>query len=235
MSKQNRPAAFTSLRIIGEKAHKFLRRASTPHHQTQPKNVRLPEADDVPSVVVHISLSSVIRATLAIVVIAALIAVAFVLQQTIVIFFLALILAIVIDPGVQALERLRIPRGLAVILHYVIAILIVTFILTSLIPVIARQLQDLAFFINAEVNAFLADPQVSLPLLSPEANLKLTNGVQLMLANLSITRFTDALNQLGENLSTFTRLAADLAGSVISFVANLGLVLVLAFFIQLEK
>ncbi|TSC96734.1 MAG: hypothetical protein Greene101449_1397 [Candidatus Peregrinibacteria bacterium Greene1014_49] len=109
----------------------------------------------------------------------------------------------------------------------------------SLIPIIATQLQQIALFISAEVNAFLTDPLIALPLISDASNARLTVLVQNALQELSIYQFTDALQSLGQNLATAAQgslqLVAQLAGSVARFVATLIIVLVFGFFLQMGK
>ncbi len=232
---------FTSLRIIGEKAQKLLAKArSMQQRQTmtgEPEEV-LPE-EDVPEVTVHLSISSIAKATFTILAIGTGVMLIWLLQDKIVLLLLAVFVAVIIDPGVQFLRRLGIPRGLGVLLHYFIALFLLFFLLISLVPLIATQLIDLAGLINLEVNQFLQHPQISIPFLSGTANAELTRLVESALQNLSITRFADALNQFGQNLASATQssllIAAQLAGSVVNFFVNLIVILVMAFFIQLEK
>jgi predicted PurR-regulated permease PerM len=77
------------------------------------------------------------------------------------------------------------------------------------------------------VNTFLNNPQISLPLLTTEVNHQLTQFVHVTLQNLSITRFTDALQTLSTNMSSWAQgsfvVATKIAGGVV------------AFFIQLER
>jgi predicted PurR-regulated permease PerM len=149
-------------------------------------------------------------------------------------------LAAVIDPGVQWLENeLRVPRAIAVLIHYFIALFVILFLFISLIPIIAAQLQQIAVFLSTEVDAFLANPQIEIPLVSMDTNIRLTSLAQGTLQTLSINEFTDALAQFGQNLSTAAqggvRYIAQLAGSVVGFFISFIIVLVLSMFIQLEK
>lgn len=234
--------SFTSLRIIGEKAQKLLQKAR--QIQTQkPKETPLPSVPattpDAPLVHVHLSLPGVVKATFAILAIAVGALLLSTLTDKIVLLLLAIFVATIIDPGVQALERFKIPRGLAVLLHYFIAIFLFVFLLISLIPIIADQIQQIALFTSRQAELFLQTPQVSLPFLNADANARLTILLKGALENLSLDQLTTSLQTFSENLASTAQgsfvFAVHLAGSVVDFFVNLMLILVLAFFMQMEK
>lgn len=232
---------FTSFRIIGEHAQKLLAKArEIRRSRTEDKQPStLPTGEKLPEVTVHLSVRSVVTASFAILAIAFGVYLLSFIISTLVLLFLAIFVATIIEPGVEWLRRMGIPRGLGILLHYFVALFLFVFLLFSLIPIIADQIQQIAIFINDRVNEFLANPNISLKFLTPDANLRLTLFVQNTLQNLSITHFTDALRQLGQNLSTTAQgsliVAAQVAGSVVNFFVNLVIVLVMAFFLQLEK
>ena len=242
MKKRTSPAsAFPSFQILSEKAQGLLRKARKMAAANSGKtpSVKLPPKQHAQSILIHISVRSVVKAAFAVLAVAAGTWVLFHLRDKVLLLMLGVFVAVVIDPGVAALERLRIPRGIAVLIHYVVVLLLLLFLFLSLIPIIATQLQQIALFISAEVNAFLGDPRIAFPLISDESNARLTLLVQNALQELSIYEFTDALQSFGQNLATAAqgslRLVAQLAGSVARFVATLIIVLVLGFFLQLEK
>lgn len=234
-------SSFTSLRIIGEKAQKLFARA----REIQQKNwneSELPEpadAEALPEITVHLSISNVVKATFAILAIFAGVVLLWLLQDKIVILLLSIFVAMIMDPGVQSLKRIGVPRGLGILIHYFIALFLMIFLLVSLVPLIATQLIELAGLLQNEVNTFLHSPHIALPFLTDSANLSLTQLMETTLRNLSINEFADAVQQFGQNLSSATQsslvLAAQLAGSVVNFFANLIIILVMAFFIQIEK
>jgi|GEM_PF-176002 len=233
--------AFTSFRIIGEKAQKLLAKAkemNTTDPQTGPKKL-LPMSALLDEVVVHLSVSSVVKAAFAILAIFAGVQLVVILIDKIILLFLAMFLATIIDPGVEAMKRIGIPRGLGVILQYLVAVLLVAFLLFSLIPIIASQIQQIAVLLNDRVNIFLANPQVQLPLVNEAVNEQLTMFLQTNLQNLQITKFADAMEQFGQGLNTVAQgsliFAAQIAGSVFGFLSKVVIVLVLAFFMQVEK
>ncbi len=240
-SKKKSPAtAFTRLRIIGEKAQKlFLRaRRGVKENGGEPP---LPHASlhkACPTVTIHLSVVGVVQATFVILAIAVGVLVLYLLQDKIVLLLLAVFVAVIVDPGVKLLGRMRVPRGVAMLLQYFIALFLAIFLLISLIPVVADQIQQLGAFLNARVNAFLLAPSIRLPLFTPEVNLHLTDLLKTVLGYLNIAHLTDALQTLGRNLSVpadSLLFAVQVAGSALNFFLNLIVVLVLAFFMQLEK
>jgi predicted PurR-regulated permease PerM len=233
--------SFTSFRIIGEKAQRLLAKAKEAHRSGDKTDSHsllplLPKYDEF---VVHMSVRSVVKGAFAILAIYVGTKLFMILIDKIILLLLAIFLATIIDPGVESLKRMGIPRGLGVILQYLIAVLLIVFLLFSLIPIIASQIQQIAVLLNARVNMFLADPQVSIPLLTPLVNEQLTFFVQSNLQNLEIREFADALRQFGQGLNTAAQgsiiFAAQVAGSVFEFIGKVVVVFVLAFFMQVEK
>jgi len=187
----------------------------------------------------HISVQSVVRAAFGILAVAAGTLLVYHLRDKILLLFLATFIAAVIDPSVEKMERHGIPRGIAVLAHYFLAIFILLFLLLSFIPIIAEQIQGISIIISAEVDTFLSNPQIDLPLVKDEVNFRLTGLAKTTLQNLNINQFTDALAQFGQSLSTAAqgsvRFATRVAGSVVGFFISMIIVLVLAFFMQIEK
>ncbi len=247
MARSKPPQAFTSFRVLGKKAQDLLHRASEELQRRQKKSSTSEplsakpvsaDADDA-SLTVRFSPASVAQATFVIVAIAVGLALLVWLKDVIILLGLGFFIAAVIDPGVRLMERWGVPRGIGILVHYVFAVLVFLFLVISLIPIVATQIQQIAFLLNDEVNRFLADPQLSLPLVPADVNADLSKLIEATLQDLSIEKFADALRTFGENASSvgvgsvvfFTRLA----GSVAGFFAQLIVVLVLAFFIQMER
>jgi predicted PurR-regulated permease PerM len=234
---------FTSFRILGKKAQNLITRAAQEIRKREQNGaVETPVREPVSNgseLTVRFDPVNVTQASLIVLAVflgAWLIAA---LSDKLILMALGFFVAAIIDPGVRAMERIGFPRGIGVLIHYLLALFVFLFLVISLIPIIATQLQQIAQLINDSVNAFLNNPQISLPLLTPETNHNLTELVRVTLQNLSINRFTDALSTLSTNMSSIAQgsfsFATKVAGSVLDFVINLIIVLVLAFFIQIER
>lgn len=242
MTPKKNTAHFTSFRILGKKAQDLLLRATELKRKQMKTTIEENDVDTEPrdaDLTVRFSPLSIAQSTFVILAVLIGIWMVIVLKDKIILMGLGFFVAAIIDPGVRAMERMGFPRGIGVLIHYFLALFIFLFLLVSLIPIIAYQLQQIAILINDSVNAFLNNPQISLPLLTAETNHNLTEFVRATLQNLSITRFTDALQSLSTNMSALAQgsffYATKVAGSVLDFIVSLIIVLVLAFFIQVEK
>lgn len=244
MPKKQPKDAFTSFRVIGEKAQGLLARARATMQKRQETQERREQREDAsedaaPEITVHVSAGSVVKATAGVFGLTFGLLLLWLLQDKVVLILLGMFVATIVDPGVKQLEKLGVPRGLAVLLHYFVALFCFLFLIFSLIPIIADQIQSIAFILNQQVNEFLAHPKIVLPLMDENTNMQLTQLLQTTLKSLSIEHFTDALRQMGQDLSTAAQgslnFAIYIAGSVVNFFVNLIVVLVMGFFFQLEK
>lgn len=237
--KKKKQDAFTSIRVIGKRAQQLLQRAKGEATTSKTAKVKKPESKKHDEIVTHVSLVSIIKASFGILAIVAGAWLVYHLRDKIILLLLSIFLAAVIDPSVDALERHGVPRGVGILLHYFLAIFILVFLLISFIPIIAEQIQGIAVIISAEVDNFLANPHIDLPLIKDEVNIRLTTFLQSTLQNLQINEITDAMTQFGQSLSSAAqggvRFATRIAGSVVNFVVSMIIVLVLAFFLQMEK
>lgn len=242
MTPSKSPRGFTSFRILGKRAQELLLRARKEieqRHGSEKGPQALPPPRDGPDIVVGFALVNILQVTLVVLAVVLGVWLVWRLQDTILLLLLGFFVAAIIDPGVRAMEHIGVPRGIGILLHYFIALFVVLFLLLSLIPIIAQQIQQIAILLSFQVNVFLADPQISIPLLTEEVNQRLTDLAQGTLRELSIQRFTDALRQFGEGMSSIAQgsllFATRVAGGVVSFFVKLMIVLVFAFFIQMER
>ncbi|TSC79180.1 MAG: hypothetical protein G01um101425_817 [Candidatus Peregrinibacteria bacterium Gr01-1014_25] len=236
--KQRPPAsAFTSFRIIGKRAQDILQRA----RQGEPRTPsgRRPARAAEPVVTIRLPSATVLRSTLTILGVAVAVWLAYMVRDTIMLLLLGFFLAAIIDPGVRSLERRGVPRGLAILVQYAVALVLILFLLLSLTPILAQQITGIAQMVSERLDRFLVNPQIAIPLLPPDLNMRFTELARGTLQNLSIEHFADVLAQWGQNLSSVAQgsfvFATRVAGSVVGFIVQTIVVLVLAFFIQIEK
>jgi predicted PurR-regulated permease PerM len=244
------PRPFGSIRVLGKKAQELLARTREELQQrrdaaTKPSELvaDTPGADQPQlfeqRVTIEISTWSVVRTALTILAVVTGTWLVVQLQEPIMLMVLALFVSAIIDPTVRVLEAWRIPRALAVLLHYALAIVVIVSIIISLVPLIGSQLTEMASIVTTQVKTFLDDPQISLPFLSDATNIQLRALLLATFSDLSIDQLAFALQQVGQNLTSAAQgsvvFAATLAGSVVSFVVKTSIVLGLACFIQLER
>lgn len=243
MPKDKRPS-FRSVKLFGKKAQELLENA-----RSRIKSAKKPEshAERFPEeereigehVIVHFSLSSVAKGAFSILAVLFAVYLCYHLRDKLFLLLLAMFLSVVIDPAVSALERWRIPRGFAVFFVYLIALALLLFLIISLIPIIAEQIQQMAVRLGENIDAFLADPTFRIPFISEDINAYLTGLLRDILADVYTGGFLQSVQKFGENLSEAARgsiiFVVGVAGSVMQFVVRFILVLVLCFFFQLEK
>ncbi|MBT3834865.1 AI-2E family transporter [Candidatus Peribacteria bacterium] len=242
--KKNDQPAFKTIKIFGKKAHELIDSAKT--HFKTPKKAK--EAnDDLPikkqkekdEIVMHVSISSIVKATFAIVAVALLFYFFYEVRDKILILLLAMFIAVIIDPGVNFFERRKIPRGLAIVFVYVIVLAVVLFLIISLIPIIAEQIQQMSIKAAITINKFLENPTFYIPFLSAEINKFLNNLVEQVLSDVYQGGFLQHIQQFGQRLTNAAQgsfiFVFGVGKSVVGFVVQLIFVLVLAFFFQLER
>lgn len=244
MQKKKSADSFTSMQILSAKAQSIWAKAKTrvqggQEKQSFMKSSLPPEQKGRSVVFIDISSWTVGKATIAVLGVCIAAWTLFILRDKIFILFLAFFLALVIDSHVRRLEKYNVPRGFAVLFIYVAFLSIGIFLIASLIPIVATQIQDIARFINESADSFLANPHVQFSFLSDGMNEKLTGITQQALQSMGIKDRASALFQFGQNLSAVAQssisFTVQIAGSVFNFILNLILILFLAFFIQLER
>lgn len=243
MPPKKKPApAFSSFQILGKRAQELIRQARTrAKEELQTAQDAPAAAEKSPDQDLRVTFSAGNVAVATVTVLAVLIGawLLYTLEDVIILLLLGFFMAAIVDPGVAAMEKRGVPRGIGVLLHYLLAVVLIVFLLVSLIPIIAEQLQQIAVQLSAVVNAFLANPEISLPLLPPELNARLTELAKAGMESLSIDQFAQTLQQFGENLASFAGgsflILTRIGLSVVGFVVQAIIVLVLAFFVQVEK
>lgn len=245
MSKQpKRHESFKSFQILSTKAQRLWATARTRVQQSQAARKRTPQdaiehPKSAKTIVVDIKPKTIAFATATVLAVLLGAWALWSLHDVLLILVLSFFLSIVIDSSVRFFERMRIPRSIAVILVYVIFLSLAVFLIISLIPIVANEVQNFARFLNNRVDAFLANQEITLPFVSESINLKLTSLVQEALRDLEIKDQASTLFRFGQDLSTAAQswlsYAIGIAGSVFNFIASFILILILTFFIQMER
>lgn len=229
--------AFQSIRIISKKAQAMVQKVKTDAEKPLPISGKSANANVT---TITITPLSVVKAALSIVLVLILVWTIYKLRDKLLLFLLAMFIATIVDPGVNFLERWHIPRGIAIAAHYILAVFIILFSLVQIVPLIASQIQQIAFILSVSIQPFLENPTFTIPFIDPNSttHMQISRLLQTTMQNLSIESFATTLQQIAGNfadVSEIARFATRVAGSVGRFFASLILVLVLGFFMQLEK
>lgn len=242
-SPQSQPPRFPLLHDLRKRGREMLRYVRGEKEEgSKPKrpSASLPRSEvRRPLVVGHLSVRSAVNATFAVLGIALGVVIVIVLHQIILLLLLGIFIATIMDPGVRLLRKWGIPESVGILLHYLVFLSFTAYLLVSLVPVIAKQLGDIAVLSQSELQRLLTDRTVSLPMVSRETNIRLTIYLRMLLHDLSIQSLPDALQQIGNGMSTLTsgslRYAAAFASWALSFALDIFIVLLFAFFIQIDK
>ncbi len=181
-----------------------------------------------------LSIDSVIRAALSIFGLIALAYLLFYIKGVIILFLGALFLSAAFNPSVDKLEAYKIPRGIGILIMYIAVLGIITLIFTSLVPIIAEQVTDLAIgikgYIQTLVNGGGGDSWL-IRKINPFINQIWQNVDQSQILN----SLSGGLTTVGTQLKYFAENAIGAIFSLFNGIFNLILVLILTFFMVVNK
>lgn len=197
-------------------------------------DVAAPEKSDRPEhVIFSISGASVVRTM---VIILSLLALAYILQEIVdilVVFFVAFLLAAGMEPTVDYLERKHIPRGIGVLLFYVVLLTVLGIIVSYIVPLLARQMSELAIGFGGYLKG-LARGTVPLPFSS-----RFSPQIQQFLTSVDIHELA---GQIESSLQLVSSQLFTLGGNIWEVIkvvshgfVNTVLVLFLAYFMTVDK
>lgn len=240
--KKKSESPFNTIRTIGRKAQDLLRQAGKNNVRRKLALVKPMTETAAPSTVnVRLATGSVALATVAVLLVLSGAWVLFALRHSILLLLLAIFVATLVDPGVRMLERWRVPRGIGIVLHYFFAIFIIGFLLFNFIPILGDQMRQIINIIkNFITDSVIAGSPVVIP---GVPQVYVDQGMSMLRDMLQKDdSFVEVLNKISEFSSELSQaaqvpaqFAINLAGSIVTFFVSLIVVLVLAFFIQMEK
>lgn len=127
------------------------------------KPVELPKREKTEKVVVELSMGSVAKATMLIIFLYVIAQFLASIEQILILFFVALFLSAALDPAVDKLQEKKIPRALGVLLIYLAVFVFLFFFISQLIPLIGRQVGELAVKISEFVTNLTSNGRTDLP------------------------------------------------------------------------
>jgi len=143
----------------------------------------------------------------------ALVAIFLIAKQAFLAFFLAIVLASAIDPIVSFFERKRFPRGLAVLLIFIVGLAILTVLLYTVIPIAAIELKGLFTHLEDKLPTFLK------PFASIQFLINFTKGNE------------NIVNALLSGNQSFIDIASGFFGNIILLLAAF----ILTFYLSVSK
>lgn len=177
---------------------------------------------DFPKTVVDITPSSVAKSALVVLLMLLLVYFLWQISNILVIFFVAFLLAAALDPLIDQLQARKIPRSLAVVAIYIIALVLIGIVITNLVDIIASQVSEIATKIGDFVTSLTNDG----------GNFPYETQIRPYLEQFYHT--VDLQTAASQFQSALTLISTQLLN--ISFgLVNLLLVLILTFFMTVEE
>lgn len=133
----------------------------------------------------------------------------YLIRDVILILFVAILLASILEPPVAWLHKKKIPRPLGVLMIYIVLLAILVFVTLSLIPPLTEQIRQLATVIPIYTQQLLSLFQIS-----PDALLNLQNSLQNLAGSLARGATT---NVLGTAFSFFGGFVSAVIVLVVTF------------------
>ncbi|MBU1935603.1 AI-2E family transporter [Patescibacteria group bacterium] len=194
------------------------------------KGIKSPEKE----IRVVLSVDSIVKSTIAILLVLGLVYLLGVIKGIIIIFLVALFLAAAFNPAIDNLEKHYIPRPLGIIFMYVIVLGIFVIMITSLVPIIAEQIGSLAGSVKAMILNIVSGQTSDSWLVSkiqPFAN-QIWEGVDQTQV---ISYLTNTLSELASRLTDVASNAFGAVFAIFNGIFNMLLVLILTFFMVVSS
>ncbi len=180
------------------------------------------------------SIGSIIKAAIAVLGVYYLLAKLLIsIKSVLIIFLVALFLSAAFNPAVDKMQKHRIPRALGILIMYIVVLGVITLIFTSLVPIIANEVSDLALRIKDYVQTIVSGDDESwfIQKIQPFANQIWENVDQAQILN----TLTNSLKAIGSKLTDFAGNAIGAIFTIFNGLFNLLLVLIITFFMVVNK
>lgn len=203
-----------------------------PDFETQ---VERPESAKPPAqeLTLRISGPSVAKATI---IILALLTLAYfinAISDILVVFFVAFLLAAAMEPTVDSLHKRKIPRAISVVVLYLVAVFVLGFIVSYMLPILAQQVSELAVSLGHYLKS-LAEGKSTLPI-SDRFQPYVGQFLKSVNAHDLAGQIENSLNLIAEQLFTIGGNIWEVIKIVSHGFLNTVLVLVIAFFMVVER
>lgn len=194
---------------------------------------------------VDISMGSVVKASVAVALVAMSLYVIFLLKDIFILVLFSFFLAAILNPLVDHMERMKIPRGLGVILSYLIIMIVLVVFIIALVPMLKTQGDKLVYSITTYLQTIAKEgfTTLNIPLLPRDMEMSLVNTLNSIRENINLDIVLDQLqgwlsdNQaaIGGNLEKVATNFLGFVNIVANGLGNVIIVLLLTFFIIVDK
>ena len=199
------------------------------------KTTKSPKKTEPDKVIVHLSIASVAKATLVIMLLYITMQFAYEIRNIIMIVFVSLLLYAAIDPTVNKLEEKKIPRAISVLGLYLIFLAIIAFFISNLIPIVAGQLLELAKQAGSIITNFTEGHSLEKIPFSEKLIPYIQSSLDAIDQKTVISNVQGALTKIGEQLQNIAGNTFIAVKVVFNGIFNAVLVLVITFFLVTDR
>lgn len=193
-----------------------------------------PKKEKQETLVVEFSLSGVAKATA--VVIGLIILTQFLgeISEIIIIFFVSYLFSAALHPTVKSFEKYKIPKAVSILGIYLLLILILTYFITQLVPLIAVQIIELAKNLTNIINNLASENSSNSLILQPIQGV-VQDFVKEINRELIVFELKQYLENIGNQLQFFAGNTFEVIKALFHGILNFVIVLVLTFFLTIEE
>ncbi len=194
---------------------------------------------------VDISVGSVIKAAIAVALVALSLYLLYAIKDIVVLVLTSFFIAAMLSPIVDFLEKKKIPRGFGVVISYFCILTVLIFCILAIVPVLKSQGDKLTSSIigylqNVADHGFTS---LSIPFVSHETEVSIVNWLNGLKESVNLdlvfeqskTWLIDNQASVGKNLETVATNFFGVLNNVASGLGNIVVILLLTFFIIVEK
>ena len=187
---------------------------------------KLEKSTDREKIKVDISVLSVAKSAFAIIGLIALVLFVIQIKSIIVLFFISGFLALALDPFVDKMQKYKIPRGIGILIIYLVFIGIIGAIIASFIPILATEIPRLA---NSVLD-WVSDLGFDISLIQDQISIfqEYLTDIESSLSGEKLGTGFSIVSVIGQNAIAIIK---SIAGGLFSFV----MVLVITFFMIVDE
>lgn len=222
-----------SVKILKEKVERL--KESREVHNLEKGYDQVTHENEKNTITVHFSPISVAKATIVVLLLLLLSKFVQEIGTILILFFISILFAAALDPTVDYFEKKKIPRSVSILCIYILLLAVLTFFISQLIPLVAKQLIELARSISDLIlNLANNETQNSLPV---PAVLQSMFGdfIHAIDKELVISKLKSSIESFGGQLQSFAGNTVGVLISVFSGILNFFIVLILTFFLVVDE
>lgn len=221
--------------LANQAQKKYKKMISTSKKVEEPKIILPPKSKKkIEKRLIRIAPGDVAKAVMITILLIALSMIIYQIRDIIMLFFVSLLFAAALDPTIDRLEKFRIPRGISVVIIFIILITLLSFFIGSFVPILANQLVEIGSKIQVLIGNVI-EGKIILPSYLDWLNEIIKSTFGGTDANTFTLNLQNYLVQFGEELRSLAGNALNTVKAISDGLANAILVLLLTYFMIVDE